>query len=226
MERARFGGRPGARGRDRSEEARVTREAILAAFLCECAERGYREVDLAAVAERAGVSAAEMHRHFAGKEACAVAAVNAALSDAVVAVASSYDPDRSEFDSLIAGIAAILALIAEKPASARFGYIDARQMATPAVHEIYETGLRTLGAMLERGWEYSELRHRPSMIGRAILGATEAVIRRELIAGRAAQVPALLPDFVYMATVPFLGQEEASQLAERARRGAQEEAGS
>jgi hypothetical protein len=43
------------------------------------------------------------------------------------------------------------------------------------------------------------------------------VVRRELIAGRPESLPGLLPDFVYAATVPFLGQEEATRLARRGR---------
>lgn len=49
------------------------------------------------------------------------------------------------------------------------------------------------------------------------LGGAEMVMRAELIAGRAERLPSLLPSFTYLATLPFLGPEEALRKCQRAR---------
>ena len=49
----------------------------------------------------------------------------------------------------------------------------------------------------------------PSFAARGAVGGAEAIIRRELVAGRADRLPDLLPDIVYGALVPFMDQEEA-----------------
>jgi hypothetical protein len=50
------------------------------------------------------------------------------------------------------------------------------------------------------------------------VGGAEAVIRREIVAGRREELPRLLPDFIYGATVGFLGQEEGFLGQEEAMR--------
>ena len=55
---------------------------------------------------------------------------------------------------------------------------------------------------------------RPAGPPSASLGAAEAVVRREVVAGRAEEFPRLLP---YGATVAFLGQAEALRVSRRER---------
>src|SRR5262249_51175604 len=90
-----------------------------------------------------------------------------------------------------------------------------RQMAPPRMSEGLRTGARMLGAMLERLREEGggEL---PPGGGMAALGGAEAVVRRELVAGRAGELPRLLPGVVYAAAGPSLGQEEALRMTRQA----------
>jgi hypothetical protein len=81
---------------------------------------------------------------------------------------------------------------------------------------INEAGQQMLGAMLERGWEYSDSECQPATAALGVLGGAQALVRRELAAGRAAALPEILPDCVYAATVPFLGQAESLRLARQA----------
>lgn len=195
------------------------RDRLMAAAAELCAERGYLEITEATIAARAGVPEQRAEELFpGGKEECLVAAEQANLLEVVAAVSRAYSADRSEWDNVIYGVAAVLELMAERPGFAYLGFVAARQMAPPAVREIFSSGQRTLGVMLERGWDYS--RSPTPQLARVALGAlggAMAVVRREIAAGRADRLPALLPDCVYIATVPFLGQEEAARLARRAR---------
>lgn len=182
-----------------------------------CAERGCTEIDEATIAASAGVTLESFRAIFpGGKEECWAAAENAILLEVVATVSRSYSADRSEWENVIYGVKAILELMAANPGFAYLGYIFARQMAPSEVREIYEAGHRMLEAMLERGWEYSGSAQQPASAALGVLGGAQALVRRELAAGRALELPRLLPDCVYIATVPFLGQEEALRLARQA----------
>lgn len=194
------------------------RDLLIVAAAELCAERGYGEIATWEIAARAGLPAEAVGRYFpGGTEECFVAAENAILLEVVRAVSRTYSADRSEWESVIHGVKAILELMAENPEFAYVGYVFSRQMAPDQVKEINETGHRMLEAMLERGWEYSGSVHQPAGAALGVLGGAQAIVRRELVRGRAAELPRILPDCVYIATVPFLGQREALQLTRQAR---------
>lgn len=193
------------------------RDRLISAAAALCTERGFAEINEEAIAERAGLATAVFDRHFEGREECLAAAENAILLEVVAAVSRSYSADRSEWENVIHGVKEILELVAANPEFAYLGYVFSRQMAPGSVREINETGHRMLEAMLQRGWEYSDSPDQPACAALGILGGAQAIVRRELVAGRARRLPRLLPDCVYAATVPFLGQEEALRLARQAR---------
>lgn len=194
------------------------RERVLLATAELWGELGYEGLSVESICERAGVEEASFAAMFRDIEAAAKATVEVPLAAVVEVVADLYSPDRSEAESYVTGIAAILGLMAANPAYADVVYITGRQMAPPGVHALYETGHQVLVAMLERLWEGSTLSEKPARAGLGALGAAEAVVRREIVAGRYERLPDLAPDFVYAATVPFLGIAEAQRLAQLARR--------
>ncbi len=194
------------------------RERALRAMAELCAEQGYEETSAAQIAARAGVTVESFDRLFAGgKEDCVVAAVNAILAEVISAVSASYSADRSEWESGIRGIKAILELMAAHPSFAHLSYIGSRQMGPARVREANEAGVRLLSAMIERLRENAGEDLAPARAARGAFGGAEAVARREVAAGRAAGLPRFLPDFVYGATVAYLGQERALALSRQAR---------
>jgi AcrR family transcriptional regulator len=183
-----------------------------------CAERGYRETTVEAVVERAGIERESFDSMFKdGRDECLLAVENAILGEVMSVVAESYSADRSEWDSGIAGIRAILELMAANPSYANTGYIVVRQGGPCQAKDAYEAGITLIVAMIDRLRDYGEWEAQPASVARAALGGAEALIRQEIVSGRAAELPRLLPDFVYAATAPFLGQEEALRLARRSR---------
>lgn len=192
------------------------RARLLSALAALTAERGYEEVAENEVAARAGLGVEALRRHFPDKEACARAAIDAILTEVLGVLAENYSADIAERDSYLIAIEAILELLAAKPDSCHVSFVVARQMGPPDLNDGLEAGARMLSAMLERlaGEGDAEA---TAAAARAALGGAEAVVRRELAAGRSSRLPELLPDFVYAATVPFLGQEEALRLARRGR---------
>jgi AcrR family transcriptional regulator len=188
------------------------RERILQAMADCCAESGYAGTTVEAVLERAGVEPQSFENHFASKEDCALAALNKIVSETLARISmTSADAagavERRKYEGK-----AILELMAARPSFAKLGFIESRQGGTERMHGAYESGARVLALMMERlGGAGGS-----ATTARAALGGAEAVIRRELAAGRAAGLPQLLPDFVYAVLVPFVGQGEALRQAKLA----------
>ena len=182
------------------------RDRILEAMAVCCAELGYLETTIEVVIERAGVDRGSFDSHFSGKEDCALAALNGIISETLTTVSMAAD-GSSELERRTSQIKAVLELMQARPAFARLGFLQARQGASRRAHDGYESAARVLALMMERA-QGAGLRP-PAGAARAALGGGEAVIRRELVAGRDQQLQRLLPDFVYAALVPFVGQREA-----------------
>lgn len=190
------------------------RERLLWAIASLCAERGYEAIGEEDIAGRAGVEVEQLRELFVDKHGCTRAAIDAILAETLTVVSQHYSADLAERDSYLLGIEAILELMAAQPSFCHVSFVCARQMGPPDLSEGLEAGVRMLSALLERlgGDTGSEA---PRTAARAALGGAEAVVRREIAAGRTESLPHFLPDFVYAATVPFLGQEEALRLARR-----------
>lgn len=199
-------------------EQQSERERLIEVAVELCSALGYGEIELGAVAARAGVAAERAEEIFpGGLEEVLAAGENAILVEVVQAVSRAYAPDRPEWESVIAGVRVVLEMMAAHPHFAYLGYIAARQMVPGQARSIYESGQAMLEAMLERGWNYSPRSAQPAKAALGVLGGAQALVRRELAAGRAERLPDLTADCVYIATVPFLGQQEALRLAREAR---------
>jgi AcrR family transcriptional regulator len=196
------------------------RDRILQAMAECCAEVGYAETRIGEVLDRAGVEPESFESHFSGKEDCALAALNKIVSETLARISMAGPRAGDVIERRKFEVKAILELMAARPAFAWLAYVEARQGGTARMHDSYESAARVLALMMERAGDAGG---RPSATARAILGGAEAVVRRELATGHAATLPRLLPDFVYAALVPFVGQREALRQAKLAAKLAAEE---
>jgi AcrR family transcriptional regulator len=200
------------------KQDRDTYRALVTAMAESLAARGYEETRVAEVAAVAGCSRATFNRHFPDKEACALAAVETILSDAMSRVSAGYSADTSEWVSALNALAELLDLFSARPEFAKLAFIGSRQALPTGAGSRYREGFSILAAMLDRlRQEGGPGDGAPATAARAAAGGGEALVRRELVAGRGKQLPVFLPDLVYSATVPFLGQKEALLLARQAR---------
>lgn len=205
---------------DRTKAVALTppseRERLVAAMTRSCAEQGYAATRIVEVTGAAAVSRAEFKRHFAGKAECAVAAVNETLAEVTRVVGAATGPERTDWEKLLGAVQALLELLAARPSAAQLACGEARQSMPPDAYALYESGIRVLVAMLDRARAYASIAPPPGAT-RAAIGGVEALIRRELRAGRAERLPDLVPDIVYGLLVPYLDQQEALRYAELAR---------
>jgi AcrR family transcriptional regulator len=195
------------------------RDRILDAMAACCADNGYEEITTETVIDRAGVAPESFHSLFADKEDCALAALNKLVSETLAQI--SMTSTRAEgIEQRKFEVKAILELMAAQPSFAWLGFVVARQGGTARMHDSWESAAGVLALVMAR---LGEGAGRPGASARASLGGAEAVVRRELAAGRVATLSQLLPDFVYAALVPFVGQREALRQSKLAARLAAEE---
>jgi AcrR family transcriptional regulator len=191
-----------------------SRQALIEAMAVSCMERGYWETRVEDLLAATGLSRADFDRHFESKLSCAVAAIEAILAEGIEVLAEAYSADTSQLESTRAALGGLLQLFARRPVLARLAFIDSRQSMPAAALRRYESGFAILTAMLDRlREEGSEAGPPPSTAARAAIGVGEALVRRELAAGRAERLPQLLPTLIYAASVPFFGQAEALRLS-------------
>ncbi len=196
------------------------RAALIEAMARGCYERGYTDTTVEDLLAATGVTRTEFERHFADKEACAIAAVEVVLAEGIAIVSTSYSGDMAEGESTLRALLGLLALFAERPEMGSLAMTDSRQRLPKAAFERYAGGFAILLAMLDRLRADAPAveTEPPASAARAGLGGAEALIRRELAQGRAATLPDLAPQLIYSALVPFLGQTEALRFGREARR--------
>lgn len=198
--------------------AHSQRERILVSMAESCAKKGYGATTIADVCEPAGVSRATFYELFKDKEDCFHAAMELSLADAMGRIVAVYSPDKPWATMVRDAAAAFLDLLASRPTFARMALVEAPS-ASERAFELYASGKRVLQSLLDRGRDDPvEEPSIPSSAGRAALAAAESLVVGQILAGNAERLPELLPDVVYITTVPYLGQDEALRQSRQAEK--------
>jgi AcrR family transcriptional regulator len=195
---------------------RSQRSRILQATAETCVARGYAAATVGEITERAGVSSVTFYELFRDKDGAVAAAGNAMLAEIITVASAAYGPEKSYIELVHDCVVGLLELLAAQPSFAKLAFLEGR--ATPRTREIFATGERALTSLIETGWAYApDDSPRPAKAARAAVGAVEALLRRELAAGRTDQLPERLPEILYALLVPFIGQDEALRQLRLAR---------
>jgi AcrR family transcriptional regulator len=199
------------------------RDRILLATAEIWSDGGYETLSVGAIATRAEISAEIFGSMFSDLEAVARATLEAPIAVMVSLVGEQFSPDRPEPESCMRGIVAILSLMAANPAYAHVVYIGRKLGGVPAaVNGVAWTAGGFMVAMLDRLRQSSAVGGQPVATAVGALGAAEAVVRREVLAGRADRLAAVAPSVVYGATAPLVGQKEGLRLARLSSQVAEE----
>jgi AcrR family transcriptional regulator len=210
MTASRWASRDNALARERLEALdpdASPRRRIIRAMAETAAERGYHGAQLETVRARAGVEEREFAQHFRDKEDCFLGALNGIIGESMAVIADVSPQGRPKPAVARDGLGRVLDMLASRPAFARIAFVEARA-STQAALEVYMRASRILASALGRSWG-TPASPPPVTVARAALGASAAVITREIAAGRTEQLPAQLPAVVYGTLVPFFGQEVA-----------------
>jgi AcrR family transcriptional regulator len=191
------------------------RDLILAAMVRVVGSKGYKETSVADVIEEAGTSRTTFYKYFDDKHECFLAAYDMLVEQVFTEVVANCNGEQSWLQRVETGLATIVQLFALDPKLARTAVVevaaagaDARQRHWNAVARFTE--------YLEDGRELANGRELPENISLMSAGAVSGLIFDELLAGRAAKLPAMLPDLLFAMLVPYIGPRAAAVEMRRA----------
>jgi AcrR family transcriptional regulator len=189
------------------------RERILDAVAQLSAEKGYANVTLEDIAERAAVSLQAFYEHFANKEDAFLVAYEVGHGKALAMVERVHDAASDWPHAVRAGTIALLEFLASEPAFAHMALVDAL-IATPRTAERASKGIVQYVELLAPGFdEAPEGSPPPAVTTEAIAGGIFELCLTYTVQGRVSDLTELAPWVIYFALAPFVGTEIAGQVA-------------
>jgi AcrR family transcriptional regulator len=189
------------------------RERILDAVAQLSAEKGYANVTLEDIAERAAVSLQAFYEHFADKEDAFLVAYEVGHGKGLALVESVHDAAPDWPRAVRGGIVALLEFLASEPAFAQMALVDAL-IATPRTAERSNRGTVRYAELLAPGFDEAlGGSEPPPMTSEAIAGGIFELCLAYTVQGHVAKLTELAPWMTYFALAPFVGPEEAGHVA-------------
>ncbi len=186
----------------------LRRQAILEAMIRVAGDKGYQATSVADVLVEAGASRTTFYKHFDDKHDCFLAAyelvVERVLAAAVAGCAEREDWPAAALD----GLAAVVELFVREPELARTAVVEAA-VAGVRARRRQGAAIDSLARLLDEGWGP---RRRPQLPASTALMAVSGVVGLmfdRLQAGRADELPQLLPELEFALLVPFVGPRAA-----------------
>jgi AcrR family transcriptional regulator len=185
------------------------RERITTALVDTVAEVGYSATTVARITKAASVSRRTFYQHFADKEACFLATYEMVADHVLSSMRAAAGSYGEWAQKVRAALATMLSFFAAEPALARL-YMIEPNAAGGEVAARHQATLRGFAELLEECHPAPEgNRSLPKATEETLVGGVASLVIREISAGRAEQLDALLPDMTELVTAPYLGAEAA-----------------
>jgi AcrR family transcriptional regulator len=185
------------------------RQRIIDGMVESCAEKTYAATTIADIVSRASISRTTFYKRFSGKRECFDAALDWCLEELKAAATGSCSASYSPAEAVRTAVAAMLDLMAARPALAQLAMGEATFVEADASRRY----LRILIPALENLWDTTGEPRHSGADPRLSLGRAQVLVYNQVLAGRTEQLPELLPELVYLALLPFAGHEEALRQA-------------
>ena len=177
--------------------------------------KGYKETSVADVIEEAGTSRTTFYKHFEDKHECFLAAYEMLVEQVFAEVVSACDGTQSWLQRVENGLETIVRLFALEPELGRTAIVEVAAAGAEA-RQLHWNAVARFTQYLEAGRELSEGRELPENVSLMSAGAVSGLIFDELLAGRAAELPAMYPDLLFAMLVPYVGPQVAAEEMRRA----------
>jgi AcrR family transcriptional regulator len=172
---------------------------------------------VADILEEAGVGRESFYELFDDKRDCTLATHEILVDDLERKVRAAYAGESAWVDRLRGALAASLEWFAADPEATRFMLVELMAIG-PDFRVRFQTIFRRFVDLLDEGLERDEPGPELERATSLALSALVARVYEEVVLGRTADLPALLPELTYELLVPYLGEEPAR--AERRRAAA------
>ena len=201
---------PGRHGMSASFVALNQRNRILAAVAQVADGKSYSDMTVEDLISAAGVSRRTFYEQFENKEMAFLAAYDEVVARLLRRVEEAVAAERELVERVRAGIGAFLEFVALEPAVARVCIVEVLAAGPEAVSRRRKT-MRTFADVMERTATVGEKpRVSPALTAETLVGGLHEVVYTRVLRGEAHKLPALLPDLVYSALMPYLGPEAAA----------------
>lgn len=193
--------------------AQHQRARIIAALARETAEKGYRAVTVAHIVKRAGIARNTFYENFSCKEECFLAAQEYAMSTALERVVTAAGEIDDWPRRIRAGLSAFLDYVAEEPALARTCMVESLS-AGPASVRYYEESQQAFVSLFRLGRDVSPRGGQlPETLEEALIGGVFWIVYQRLTGPEPSRVGELLPELTEFILAPYLGIDEATEVA-------------
>jgi AcrR family transcriptional regulator len=187
----------------------VGREQFMRAMLDLTYERGYDAVSVEDIVERAGATRRDFSAIFASKEYCAVAVLDELANDSLQMVQAAYDREAQWPDSLRAAAHAMARWIVENPKGVRFGMVD-MLWAGELAKATRDSFFRHYSRMVDGGRAVAkDPESIPPFTAEGTIGSISEMLARRVQRGQADNPYDFIPELMYLAVLPYLGEEAA-----------------
>jgi AcrR family transcriptional regulator len=198
----------GRHGLPRELVVRSQRERLVAAVVRVTAAKGYEATTVADILDEAGVGRESFYELFDDKRDCMLAAHKVLIDHLEASVRAAYTEPGPWAERLTNALATALEWFARDPAAARFTLIELASVG-PASRSRFQENFTRFIALLDEGLDEDAPSPEFARATSLAVGAALARVYEEVVLGRTAELPGLLPDLIYELLVPFVGEEAA-----------------
>jgi len=200
--------------------AATQRDRLFDGLVHTVAEHGYADAAVTDICRAAGVTRPAFYVLFDGKQDAFLATYRHGTDVVFRMMEHAYEQQEGWREGTLAGLRVLLDVLASVPAFARMAIVEIEAVG-PAAWEQRAHFLRRFGRFFDDA---------PAPLGLAdpqlaaplvdmLVGGVYSAIYRHVAAGRAAQLPELLPALAHFLLVPFLGPQSAGTELSGPRRG-------
>ena len=195
------------------------RERLFEATVDLVARRGYLNTSVDHLVKAARVGYVAFYDLFDDKEGCFLAAFDRIVEETAEALTEAVAGEQGWPQQMTAALSCLFDLLLEDPRRARVALVEV-QAAGPDAYARYEQALDRAVPKLREGRELSEEAAELSeTLEEAILGGIVWIVHQRIVKGELDEVEALLANSIQIALSPFVGEAEATRLAEATLEG-------
>lgn len=188
---------------------RPSRERLLEAVLLVSGERGYEQISVQDVIERAGASRATFYKHFADKEDCFAQAYHEAVEWLYTRLTGIAKRQPGWREGLRAALAELLEFCANQPTLARALLVEAHAAGGAALAE-HDLVMERLSRAIDGARrEISSRQAPPPVTATFMVGAIETLVRTKLMSDEPETAPEMLPGLLHFVVMQFFGEDAA-----------------
>jgi AcrR family transcriptional regulator len=205
--------RRSAHGASRSFVVHNQRERILDAVANLTAANGYGALTVEDIASEAAISLQAFYEHFESKEDAFLVAYELGHTKGLDIVERAFATAPDWRTGVRDGLHSLMAYLASEPSFASLALMGST-VATPRASKLSNKGVSAYAQLLSPGFEEVPKGKRPPAIAiEAIAGGLQEVFLHHAALGRLNELPELTPEVTYIALAPFIGPQEAAQVA-------------